>query len=46
MYELTTRARAQQLNLQIRFYLVNYVLELTHGLMDVSMIRNLGEDQQ
>jgi hypothetical protein len=42
----TTRARARQLNLQVRSYLINCVLELTLGAIDVLMIRNLGEDQQ
>jgi hypothetical protein len=41
-----TRSRARQLNLQVRSTLVNCVLELTLGAMDVLMIRNLGEDQQ
>jgi hypothetical protein len=41
-----TRSRARQLNLQVRFTLVNCVSELTHGAMDVLMIRNFGEDQQ
>jgi hypothetical protein len=41
-----TRSRARRLNLQIRSTLVNCVLELTLGAMDVLMIRNLGEDQQ
>jgi hypothetical protein len=42
----TTRTRAWQLNLQVRSYLVNCVLELTLHAMDVLMIRNLGEDHQ
>jgi hypothetical protein len=46
MHGPTTRARARQLNLQVRSNLVNCVLELTLGAMDVLMIRNLGEDQQ
>jgi hypothetical protein len=46
MHGPTTRARARQLNLQVRSNLINCVLELTLGAMDVLMIRNLGEDQQ
>jgi hypothetical protein len=34
MHGSTTRARAQQLNLQVRSNLVNYILELTLGAMD------------
>jgi hypothetical protein len=41
-----TQSRARQLTLQVRSTLVNCVLELTLGTMDVLMIRNLGEDQQ
>jgi hypothetical protein len=41
-----TRSRARQLNLQVRSTLVNCVLELTLGVMDVFMIMNIGEDQQ
>jgi hypothetical protein len=41
-----TRSSARQLNLQVRSTLVNCVLELTLGAIDVLMIRNLGEDQQ
>jgi hypothetical protein len=41
-----TRARARQLDLQIRSNLVNYFLELTLGSMHVLLIRNNGEDQQ
>jgi hypothetical protein len=41
-----TRSRARQLNLQVRSTLVNCVLELTLGPMDVLMIRNPGENQQ
>jgi hypothetical protein len=41
-----TRSRARQLILQVRSTLVNCVLELTLGAMDVLMIRNLGEDHQ
>jgi hypothetical protein len=46
MHGSTTRAHAQQLNLQVRSNLVNYILELMLGAMDVFMNRNLGEDQQ
>jgi hypothetical protein len=42
MYGPTTR----QLNAQVHSNLVNCVLELMLGAMDVLMIRNLGEDQQ
>jgi hypothetical protein len=42
----TTQARARQLNLQVRSYLVNCILELMLYAMDVFMIRNLGEDHQ
>jgi hypothetical protein len=38
----TTRACARQLNLQVRSYLVNCILELTLCAMDVLMISNLG----
>jgi hypothetical protein len=41
-----TRSHARQLNLQVRSTLVNCVLELTLGVMDILMIRYLGEDQQ
>jgi hypothetical protein len=41
-----TQSRARQLNLQVRSTLVNCVSELTLGVMDVLMIRYLGEDQQ
>jgi hypothetical protein len=41
-----TRSRARQLILQVRSTLANCVSELTLGVMDVLMIRNLGEDQQ
>jgi hypothetical protein len=44
--ELTTRARARQPNLQVHFYLVNCILELTLCAIYVLMIRNLGEDHQ
>nr|ACF84440.1 unknown [Zea mays] len=40
-----TRSRARQLNLQVRSTLVNCVLELTLGAMDVLMIRYLRENQ-
>jgi hypothetical protein len=46
MHGPITRSCARQLNLLVRSNLVNYVLELTLGVMDVLMIRNLGEDQQ
>lgn len=46
MHGPTTRACARQLNLQVRSNLVNCVLELTLGAMDVFMIRNLGKGQQ
>jgi hypothetical protein len=36
------RPRVRQLNLQVRSYLVNCVLELTLGAIDVLIIRNLG----
>jgi hypothetical protein len=42
----TTRACARKLNLQVRSNLVNCVLELKLGAMDVLMIRNFGEDHQ
>jgi hypothetical protein len=41
-----TRLCARQLNLQVHSTLVNCVLKLTLGAMDVLMIRNLGENQQ
>jgi hypothetical protein len=41
-----TRARARQLDLQVRANLVNYFLELTLGSIHVLLIRNSGEDQQ
>jgi hypothetical protein len=41
-----TRSRARQLILQVRSTLVNCVSKLTLGVMDVLMIRNLGEDHQ
>jgi hypothetical protein len=46
MHGPTTRARARQLNLQVRSNLVNCVLDLTDGVMDVLMIKNRREDQQ
>jgi hypothetical protein len=46
MYGPITRSCARQLNIQIHSTLVNCVLELTLGAMDVLMIRDLGEDQQ
>jgi hypothetical protein len=46
MHGSTTRAHARQLKLQVHSYIVNCVLELTLGAMDVLMIRNLGEDHQ
>jgi hypothetical protein len=41
-----TRARARQLDLQVRSNLVNYFSELTLGSMHVLLIENNGEDQQ
>jgi hypothetical protein len=41
-----TRARARQLDLQVRSNLVNCFLELTLHSMHVLLIRNNGEDQQ
>jgi hypothetical protein len=41
-----TRARARQLDLQVRSNLINYVSELTLGAMHILLIRNNGEDQQ
>jgi hypothetical protein len=46
MHGPTTRAHARKLNLQVRSNLVNYVLDLTLGVMDVLMIRNFGDDHQ
>jgi hypothetical protein len=40
-----TRARAQQLDLQVRSNLVNYFSELTLGSIHILLIRNNGEDQ-
>jgi hypothetical protein len=41
-----TRARARQLELQVRSNLVDCFPELTFGSMQVLLIRNNGEDQQ
>jgi hypothetical protein len=41
-----TRARARQLDLQVRSNLVNCFSELTLGSMHILLIRNNGEDQQ
>jgi hypothetical protein len=46
MHGPTTRARARKLNLYVHSNLVNCVLDLTLGAMDVLMIRNNGEDHQ
>jgi hypothetical protein len=46
MHRPITRSCARQLNLQVRSNLVNCVFELTLGVMDVLLIRNLREDQQ
>jgi hypothetical protein len=46
MHGPITRARAQELNHQVRSNLVNCVFELTLGAMDVLMIRNFGEDHK
>jgi hypothetical protein len=46
MHRPIIRASARQLNLQVRSYLVNCVLELMLGSMDVLIIRNHGEDYQ
>jgi hypothetical protein len=46
MHGLTIRAYARHINLHIRSYLVNCILELTLCAMDVLMIRNLGENHQ
>jgi hypothetical protein len=45
MHGATTRSRAQQLNLQVRSYLVN-ILELMICAMYILMIRNLVEDHK
>jgi hypothetical protein len=41
-----TRARARQLDLQVRSNLVNCLSELTLGSMHMLLIKNNGEDQQ
>jgi hypothetical protein len=41
-----TRARARQVDLQVRSNLVNCFSELTLGSMHMLLIRNNGEDQQ
>ena len=46
MQDPITRARARQLNLQVRSFLVNYFSNLTVGGAHVLLIRNLGEDQK
>jgi hypothetical protein len=46
MHGPTTRACARKLNIHVCSNLVNCVLDLTLGAMDVSMIRNFGEDHQ
>jgi hypothetical protein len=46
MHGPATRARARKVNLQVRSNIVNCVLELLFGVMDVLMIRNFGEDHQ
>jgi hypothetical protein len=46
MQEPITRARARQLDLQVRFNLVNCFSELTLGSMHMLLIRNNGEDHQ
>jgi hypothetical protein len=43
MHEPTTRACARKLNLQIHSNLVNCVLELTLGVIDVLMIKDFRE---
>jgi hypothetical protein len=43
---LISRARARQLDLQVRSKLVNCFSEHTVGSMHVLLIRNNGEDQQ
>jgi hypothetical protein len=42
MHGPTTRSRTRQINLQVRSYLVNCILDLTLSTMDVLMIINLG----
>jgi hypothetical protein len=46
MYGPITRSRARQLNIKVHSTIVNCVLELTLGAIDVLMIRNIGDDQQ
>jgi hypothetical protein len=46
MHGSTTQAHEQKLNLQVRSNLVNCILELTLGYMDVLMIRNFREDHK
>jgi hypothetical protein len=46
MHGPTTQAHARNLNLQVCSNLMNCILELTLGAMDVLMIRNFGEDHQ
>jgi hypothetical protein len=46
MHGPTTRAHARKLNLQVRSNLINCVLEHTLGVVDILMIRNIGEDHQ
>jgi hypothetical protein len=46
MHRPATRAHERKLNLQIRSNLVNCVLEVMLGAMDVLMIRNLEEDHK
>jgi hypothetical protein len=46
MHGPTTRARARKLNLQVHSNLVNCVLELMLGAMNVLIITNFGEDHQ
>jgi hypothetical protein len=41
-----TRARVRQLDLQVRYNLINCFSELTLGSMHILLIRNNGEDQQ
>jgi hypothetical protein len=41
-----TRARAWQLDLQVRSNLINYFSKLTLGSMHILLIRNNGEDQK
>jgi hypothetical protein len=46
MQELITKARARQLDLQLRSNLINCFSELTLSSMHILLIRNNGEDQQ